>query len=133
MDKYINGLKLQQVLNKIGKYIYKHIDGAYKIQFSSNQCDVWFNVYYQPKYYDRIPGKGEQYNDVKTMSINLNLATYQDKIRVNVIDGSGYGKTLGHFVLKDTDLSSFQAARDVIYDTTIRIIVKNYKDTDFIF
>ena len=129
----MNNLSTQQKINKIGKYIYKRIDGAYKIQFSSNQCDVWFNVYYQRKYYDRIPGKGEAYNDVKTMPININLTTYQDKIRVNIIDGSGYGKTLGHFILKDADTTSLQTAKDVIYDTAIQIIVNNYKDTEFVF
>ena len=86
MNHTIDGLKIQQVLNKVGKYLYKHIDSSYKIQFSGNMCDVYIKVYYQLKYWDRIPGKGPEYNDVHEMPININLTTYQNKIRVNIIE-----------------------------------------------
>ena len=42
-------------------------------------------------------------------------------------------KRLKPVIVQDADLKSFQTARDVIYDTTIQIIVNNYKDTEFIF
>lgn len=133
MDRLIDGLRIQQVLNKVGKYLYKHIDSAYKIQFSGNMCDVYIKVYYQLKYWDRIPGKGKEFNDVHEMPIDINLTTYQNKIRVNIIEADENERTLGHFVFKDSDLLDLKLAKDIVLDAVQTVVVKNYSNYDFLF
>lgn len=111
-------------VNKIGKYLYKHLDGAFKFKTSANTCDVYFLLLYQE------PGVC----DVQEMHINLNITTYQNKVRVNAIEVTPEERTLGYDCyspeLIQTDL---EAAKKKIFDTVVKRVSKAYEGYDFIF
>ena len=113
-----------QQVNRIGKYLKKHIDGAYKIAFRPNECDVYMFMYYQ------IPGQAES---LKTMNFLINITTYQKKVRVNVIEMTDFEKTIGHDVYKPDELDNLPEACKKIYDKVCHKIEREYSDYEFIF
>ena len=118
-----------QKLNSVGKYIYKHIDGAYKIAFGPQTCDVYITMYYQPKeeYY--------QYrtSDMYEMKFDISLATYQNKIRINVTEMTDMERTIGQNIYKPEQLQDMNAAYPMIYDNICKHIEKAYEDFEFVF
>lgn len=120
-------------VNKVGKYLYKNIDGAFKYKTSSNTCDVYFTLLYQLPYWDRIPGKGSDYNDVHEMTINISMTTYQNKIRVNIIEITPDERTLGSFVLKPEQLEDLSLTKKLILDKIRNRVEKVYEDYDFLY
>lgn len=120
-------------INKIGKYIYKNIDGAFKYETSSNTCDVYFTLLYQIPYWYRIPGKGPEYNDVHEMTIDINLTTYQNKIRVNILEMTPDERTLGSFVLKPEQLYDLENTKQIIFDKVVGRVKVMYSEYDFLF
>lgn len=118
-----------QKLNSIGKYIYKHIDGAYKIGFGPQTCDVYITMYYQPKeeYYQyRNP---EMYE----MKFDISLATYQGKVRINVTEMTDMERTIGQNIYKPEQLENMNEAFPKIYDNICKHIDKAYGDYEFIY
>lgn len=111
-------------VNKISKYLYKHLDGAFKFQVSANMCDIYFLLLYQ------VPG----IPDVKEMHINLNVTTYQNKVRVNVIEVTPEERTLG-FDCYEPELiqTDLEAAKKKIFDKVVKRVSKAYEKYDFIF
>ena len=122
-----------QIVNKIGKYLYKNIDSAYKFKTSSNMIDVYMYVYYQLPYWDRIPGKGPEYNELHEIKLDINITTYQNRIRVNIIEITEYEKTLGHYVFTPDQLVDMEKAKKAVLKTIVTVLSKVYEDYDFIF
>lgn len=120
-------------INKVGKYLYKNIDGAFKYKTSSNTCDVYFTLLYQLPYWDRIPGKGSDYNDVHEMTINISMTTYQNKIRVNILEVTPDERTLGSFVLKPEQIEDLSITKRLILDRIRNRVEKVYEDYDFLY
>lgn len=87
-----------QQVNRIGKYIYKHIDSAYKYSVSGNMNDIWFTVFYEYLIYPSNPHEAPYYSETHEMHININVTTYQNKIRINLIEVSPDEQTLGYFL-----------------------------------
>lgn len=130
-----NKPKLQagQQVNRVGKYLYNHIDGAFKIAKSPNMCDVYFTLIYQIPYLQRIPGRGKEYNDVHEMTINLNITTYQNKLRVNTIEMTPEERTLGFDLFLPEKLEDLEEAKKLILSKIQKRVIKAYKDYDFYF
>lgn len=130
-----NNLKIpaSQIVTKISKHLYKNIDGAFKFTKSSNMCDIYFTLLYQIPYWERIPGKGSDYNDMHEMTINLNITTYNNSIRVNVIEVTPEERTLGYDLYKPEALQDLDKAQTRILNKVILRVSKAYKDYDFIF
>ena len=127
-------LQANQQVNRVGKYLYKHIDGAKSIKYTGNTCDVYVEVLYQVPYWERIPGKeAEGYNDVKSMMIDVNITTYQNKLRVNTIEVSPEEKTLGFDLYDPKLLEDLESAKEMIWAKVIKRISTAYKDYDFTF
>ena len=129
MANYISS----QIVNKIGKYLKKGLDGAFKFKVSSNMCDVYVTVLYQLPWQQQIPGKGKEYNDVHEMTLDLNITTYQNKIRVNVIEVSPNAKTIGYDLFDPEALSDLEEAKKRIIKRVRARISKEYKDYLFLF
>ena len=89
-----------QKVNTLGKYINRHIDGAYKIKFSPNMCDVYMLMYFQE------PGNP----DLQEMHFDINITTYQNKIRVNVTEISPHERTIGHDTFDEESLKDLNKA-----------------------
>ena len=127
-----NNLQAGQQVNKIGRYLYKHIDGAYKIQNTANMCDVYIMTLYQATEEDRKSGYADD-NDMHQMNMNINVTTYQNKIRVNVIEISPEERTIGSYVIPPEKLQDLEEAKKLILSKITRSLSKLYQDYDFIF
>lgn len=134
MKKMSNGPKLQagQQVNKVGQYLYKHIDGAFKIEKTGNMCDVYFMILYEIPKLQRRFGHPED-REMHEMHINLNITTYQNKIRVDVIEVSPEERTLGCYVFSPTEMEDLPNATKKIYNKVVKRVSKVYEQYDFIF
>lgn len=115
-------------VNRVGKYLYKHLDGAYKYEKSSNMYDVYVTLLYQLK-----PECGGEVNDVQEMTININITTYQNKIRINTIEMTPMERTLGFDLMKPEDMMDLQKAKEIIIWIVGNRIRKAYKDYIILF
>lgn len=124
-----------QLVGRIGKYLYKHIDGAFKFKSSSNMYDVWITVLYQipPRLVEKYKLTDPKYLDVNEMTVNINITTYQNKIRVNVIEVTPEEKTLGCNVIPPNKLQDLKQAFDLIMLKVRTRLIKEFSDFDFIF
>lgn len=122
-----------QQVKRVGKYLYKNIDGAFTFKSSSNTFDIWFTLLYQLPRLQRIPGKGKEYNDVHEMTVNINITTYQNKIRVNTIEVTPQARTLGFDVFKPEELTNLAEAKELILDKIRHRIHKAYIEYDILF
>lgn len=120
-------------VNRVGKYLYNHIDGAFNYKTSPNMFDIYFTLLYQLPRLQQIPGKGKEYNDVHEMTININITTYQNKVRVNVIEMTPEERTLGFDLYPPETLQDLKNAQHIILNKVIRRVSKAYKDYNFLF
>lgn len=121
-----------QQVKRVGKYLHKHIYSSYKIKYSGNTCDIYFTVLYevpQPKdpRYVRLD------DSLNEMKVNINVTTYQKKLRVNVIEISPNERTLGFDIYKPEDLVDLPKASKAILNRVEQRISKAYDDYEFIF
>lgn len=117
-----------QRVNRIGKYLYKHLDGAYNYKKSGNMYDVYCTLLYQLK-----PEFGGEVNDVKEMTIDINVTTYQNKLRINTIEMTPKERTLGFDLMKPEELIDLQKAMEIIIWKVGNRIRKAYKDYIILF
>jgi len=123
-----------QLVNLVGKYLYNHIDGAYKAVRSSNTYDVYVRVYYQLPRLQQIPGKeAEGYNDMHEIIINISLTTYQNKIRVNIHEVTPEEWTFGYILVEPEKLQNVENSMKLIYEKVIQKIKKHYDGYLFLF
>ena len=121
-----------QLVNNLGRYLYKHIDSAYKGVNSANTYDVYMIVYYQLPGEKQIPGK-DDINDVHEMIINLNLTTYQNKIRLNMNEVTEDEWTFGQMIISPEKLEDMDKVRKMILDRVHKRLEKQFSEYDFIF
>ena len=123
-----NKLQSGQIVNSVGRYLYKHIDTAYSIKKSPNMVDVYFEIAYQlfPEY--RVSNEDEE---VKVMSININVTTYQNKIRVNVIEVSPEERTLGFDTFKPELFENMNDGMKVVLDKVRNRMRRAFKEYEF--
>lgn len=115
-------LQPDQLVNKLGKYLNKNIDGAYKISFKSGgTCDVYMYMYYQVG------------DDVRQMDLNINITTYSKNIRINLIEMTDFEKTLSSKTWKATQLEDLTKAKEIVYNWICSCISKEYSEYDFVF
>lgn len=124
-----NNLQPSQIVNQLGKYLYRHIDGAYDMKKSANIVDVYFLILYQLKEEFRT----ESDKDMHEMSINVSITSYADKIRMNLIEVSPNEKTLGFNTFKVDKFKDMNAGYELIMNTVKNRLAKVYEDYDFLF
>lgn len=125
-----NKLQAGQVINAVGRYLYKHIDTAYSIKKSPNMVDVYFEIAYQllPEY-----RKVKEDEEAHVMSININVTTYQNKIRVNVIEVSPEERTLGFDTFKLEIFENMNEGMRMVLDKVRNRMKRSFKEYDFYF
>lgn len=127
-------ISTNQLVNKVGQYLYKNIDGSIKAVRSSNTYDIYTLVYYQLDRLDQVPGReNEGYNDMHEMMLNISLTTFQNKIRVNIHEVSPDEYTFGYFTVPPEKLEDLQDAKKLIYAKVCKLISKHYEDYNFLF
>lgn len=111
-------------VNKIGKYLNKNIDGAYKITFKPMLCEVLMRMYYQ------LEGDPETFNE---MDFEISITSYQNKIRVNLTELTELEKTIGQIILTEDEVKDLNLARKRILETLKKAINREFSDYIFIF
>ena len=123
-------LPASKQVKRIGQYLYKHIDGAYDFKSSSNNYDVYFLLLYELKKELREPGK--EY-PVQEMKININVTTYQNKVRINIIELTSKERTIGFDLYTPEKVQDLQKAYPVIMEKIYKRIYKAYEDYYFLY
>lgn len=128
-------LQAGQQVNRVGKYLYKHLDGAFKIKNSGNTCDVYVTVLYQipPEFLKKYGIEESKYQEVNEMTLNINITTYQNKVRINIIEVTPDEKTIGYDLYQPEELEDLQKSADKIFKRVCRRISKEFQDYDFLF
>lgn len=101
-----------QRLNSLGRYLFKNLAGATSFKKSSNTFEINTIVLYQipldiKKKYN-LPD--DETTDVQEMNLNLNITTYQNKLRFNIIEETPDALTLGCKVI-NLGLQKYQKAK----------------------
>lgn len=123
-------LPASKQVKRIGQYLYKHIDGAYDFKSSSNNYDVYFLLLYELKKELREPGK--EY-PVQEMKININVTTYQNKVRINIIELTPKERTIGFDLYTPEKVQDLPKAYPVIMEKIYKRIYKAYEDYYFLY
>lgn len=118
-----------QQVKRIGKYLYNHLETAYNYKSGSNEFDVYFTLYYQKIH----PKLGIAINDIQEMNININITTYQNKIRVNIFEVTPWERTLGYKLFQPEKLEDLPSAMKMIWNYVVTKVSKAYEEYDFIF
>lgn len=132
-SKYVPDIPASKAVKELGKYLYKNLDSAYNQKSSGNTYDVYMTVYYQVPEYLQVPWMDEQYNDLQEMNILLNLTTYQNKIRINILVNDENEKTLGYYLLPPETLHDIEKAKEKILNIVRKRLNKEFEDYEFIF
>lgn len=123
-------LPASKQVKRIGQYLYKHIDGAYDFKSSSNNYDVYFLLLYELKKELRESGKDYP---VQEMRININVTTYQNKVRINIIEITPKERTIGFDLYTPEKVQDLQKAYPVIMEKIHKRIYKAYQDYYFLY
>ena len=126
-------LSANQQVNRVGKYLYNNLDGAFKYKTSSNTCDVYFTLLYQLPLDMQEPDKGKEYNDVHEITVDINITTYQNKVRVNVIEMTPMQRTLGYDLYEPELLENIESAKSRIFKKVVKRVSRAYSEYDFLF
>ena len=123
---------------RIGKYLYKHIDGAYSIKYSPNTCDVYFTLLYSvPEELIRELRKYQELytleKDTYEMHFNINITTYQNKVRININEISPEERTIGQTIYSPEVLMDLDSAYKKIMDKLKKQLNKRFQGYDFVF
>ena len=136
-DEYYNRLPLPSQVKRLGKYLKDNLTGVYKVKEPPNEYVIYTTILYQidpevrkmlKKYQKEFQGKEE---DIYEMNIYLNITTYGQYIRVNVIQLDQYEQTLGYMRLEPKELISLPYCKDKIVKYVKRVIEKKYKDDGY--
>lgn len=111
-------------VNTIGKFLYKNIDGAFKIEFHPMNCIVWMRMYYQ------LAGNKESFNEIYFM---LDITSYQNKIRINITEDTLTEKTIGQIILTDDQIVDLNVLKHVVITKFRKAIEKEYSNYDFVY
>lgn len=123
-------LPASKQVKRIGQYLYKHIDGAYDFKSSSNNYDVYFLLLYELKEELREPGKDYP---VQEMKININVTTYQNKVRINIIEITPKERTIGFDLYTPEKVQDMHRAYPVIMQKIYKRIYKAYENYYFLY
>ena len=136
-DEYYNRLPLPTQVKRLGKYLKDNLTGVYKVQEPPNEYIIYTTILYQidpevrkmlKKYPKEFQGKEE---DIYEMNIYLNITTYGQYIRVNVIRLDEYEQTLGFLRLEPKELVSLPFCKDKIVRYVKKVIERKYKDDGY--
>lgn len=126
-------IPVNQQVNKLGKYLKRTLDGAYSFKISANMCDVLIVIYYQYSMMGNRPGDPMQMSDLLEMKFDINITTYANKIRVNIIEIHPDEQTLGHFVINEKQSQDILLMRDIVIDRIRKLLTKTFQGYEFIF
>lgn len=133
-EEYYNQLAKPTQVKRLGKYLKDNLTGVFKVTEPPNEYIIYTTILYQIKpevrkalkrYQKEFQGKEE---DVYEMDVYLNLTTYKQFIRINVIELDENEQTLGYMRLSQQDLMSLPFCKTKIMEFVKKVIEKKYED-----
>lgn len=109
-------------VNRIGKYLSKHLDGVYKVKKDRNTYDIYVHFIYQPfpEYTETPP--------ISELNIIISITTYQNKIRVNTIELTPMERTIGFDVFNPGTMDDLEYGKYMVLKSVKKNIQKYYPD-----
>jgi uncharacterized protein with NRDE domain len=113
-------MALPSKVRELGKHLANNLEGVYKVKEPQNQYEVYTTILYMIKpetrkamkeYPEELKGIED---DIYEMNIYLNITTYGQYIRVNVIVDDDNKETLGYLRLEPEELTNKQHCQDKI-------------------
>lgn len=126
-------LQASQLVNKVGRYLYKNMDGAFQMKSTSNTFDVYTTLLYELLPEFQSPRNSNEENDVQEMTLNLSITTYQNKIRLNIIEVDPNERTLGYFLYPPELFDNMETAFTKIQRDFNRTVTKKYERYEILF
>jgi hypothetical protein len=126
-------LSANQQVNRVGKFLYKHIDGAFNYKKSSNMYDVYMTILYQLPVESQDKSKGEEFNDLHEMTLDINVTTYLNKVRINIIEMTPEEKTIGYDLYEPEKLEDLVKASEIILKKIHKRISREFREYEFLF
>lgn len=115
-------MKINQQINQIGKYMYHNIDGAIGYKTKPNESIVTFLMYFQDD-----PDKVTQSDiDLQEIKIEIDITTYNNKIRVDMIELDPNERTLGYYLYSPESADDMKYIKDDILNKLNKRIRKFY-------
>ena len=130
---YLDGMPASKLVNKVGKYLNQTLDGAYKYRISPNMNDIYLIVLYQYPYKALRPGDPDRLSEVQEMHIDINITTYQNKLRMNLIEMSPDERTLGFFVIAPEKIKDLEFARAWVLQNLHKTLNKLFEGYIFLY
>lgn len=137
--EYYNRLPLPTQVKKLGEFLQKNIDSADKTPRKQppNEYIIYMTIYYMiesetrkrmAKYADKLKNIEQKMYE---MPIYLNITTYGQYIRVNVIQLDKYEITLGYLRIEPEELLSLPNCKQKILNYVKKRIEKKYEEDGY--
>ena len=135
-------MELGQIVKSLGKYLHKALPNSSKFTVGANECTVNMSVYYV-LYSDVVGESGSLKNmsmieieklldvDLTEMILDINITTYANKIRVNIIERSPEEFPVGHIAYPEVKLQNPSNFRDVVMSDIFKKIEKRFTQFKF--
>ena len=94
--------------------------------------DIYTTVLYQIPQKALRPGDPDSLSEVQEMNIDINLTTYQNKLRMNLIELSPDERTLGFYVIVPEKIEDEDFAKDWIMSNVRKTLNKLFDGYIFI-
>lgn len=126
-------LSANQQVNRLGKFLYKHIDGSFNYKKSSNMYDIYMTILYQLPVDKQDEAKGKEFNDLHEMTLDINITTYMNKIRINIVEMTPEEKTIGYDLYEPEKLEDLVKASEIILKKIHKRISREFREYEFLF
>ena len=126
-------LSANQQVNRLGKFLYKHIDGSFNYKKSSNMYEVYMTILYQIPVENQDNSKGKEFNYLHEMTLDINITTYMNKIRINIVEMTPEEKTIGYDLYEPEKLEDLVKASEIILKKIHKRISREFREYEFLF
>lgn len=111
-------------VNKLGKFLYKNIDGAFKMSFKAMSCEILMRMYFQ------VPGDADS---MEEMIFSIDIVSYANKIRINITEQTEMEKTIGQIIIDPDKVDQIDEIKKKILNRIQKYIAKEYAEFDFVY
>ena len=116
----LSDMPTSKLVNVLGRYLYAHISGTFRYTKTSNSYEIYISTIQQDTANESKPHQ---------FIVSLNLTTYQNKIRVEVIAHTPKEETLGFAVFQPDSFDDLDDARISILKAVNKMLYKAYSNT----
>ena len=111
---------MNSVVNSLGKYLYHNLDSVYDYKRTSNSFDIYLTIVYTST------------TDIQIeQNIDINITTYANKIRVNILEISNSEETIGYDLYDSDVFKDLYTGFKKVMNNIEKRISKAFKDYDF--